>query len=231
MAAPHSVEWLVVARSVTLTALWVVLALSLATVLLFGEPVVGVLAELVHGGSPDEAVLLQSAEQIRRYTVGAESTVLVDPAGLVGLDWAALDHLLDVRAIVRLAGLVLSITMPLAAITVLAAAVGALNVTTVASSLRWAGLGVGAAVVVIGAVVALGFDWFFVTFHHVLFAEGTWTFSSESLLMRTFPEPFWIAAAAGWLGVVIVLATTMLGVGTALRPRAAQPPSDGDLAV
>ena len=47
-------------------------------------------------------------------------------------------------------------------------------------------------------------DWLFTTFHGVFFAAGTWTFPSDSLLIRLFPESFWIAAAAAWAALVVL---------------------------
>lgn len=206
-----------IAGAVALSALWALLAFSLATALLFSQPAVGAIAEYAHADSADRAVLLESAEQIRRFTVGVESGIAVDPTGLAGLDRGALDHLLDVRTIVRVVGAVLLVAGVLAAVIAVAAASGGVNVTVLAASLRWAGAGVFAAVAVAGAVIAIGFDWFFVTFHHVLFADGTWTFSADSLLIRTFPEPFWIAAAVGWLAVVVAVAIVLLLAGLGVR--------------
>jgi uncharacterized membrane protein len=42
------------------------------------------------------------------------------------------------------------------------------------------------------------FEGLFARFHGVFFESGTWTFSSDSLLIQLFPEPFWIVSAVGW---------------------------------
>jgi len=52
------------------------------------------------------------------------------------------------------------------------------------------------------------FDSFFTAFHGLFFASGTWTFAYDSLLIQTFPEPFWATSGAAW-------AVTM-GLGAAL---------------
>jgi uncharacterized membrane protein len=55
-----------------------------------------------------------------------------------------------------------------------------------------------AALVAIGLVSSLaliiGFMWnrFFITFHHLLFPQGNWTFPQSSSLIRLFPEIFWV---------------------------------------
>ncbi|MDD5467745.1 MAG: TIGR01906 family membrane protein [Anaerolineales bacterium] len=48
--------------------------------------------------------------------------------------------------------------------------------------------------ILIGAIilfVILGFQVFFVAFHSVFFAPGTWTFLYSDTLIRLFPEVFW----------------------------------------
>jgi len=67
--------------------------------------------------------------------------------------------------------------------------------------------------VVLAAVAAVtDFDTFFSAFHGVFFAEGTWTFPYDSLLIRLFPEPFWAVSGASWAGLVLTIA---LGYGAA----------------
>jgi len=39
--------------------------------------------------------------------------------------------------------------------------------------------------------VLFGFGFFFIAFHEVLFAPGTWTFEYSDTLIRLFPERFW----------------------------------------
>jgi integral membrane protein (TIGR01906 family) len=47
--------------------------------------------------------------------------------------------------------------------------------------------------VVLGAVFA--WDYFFVTFHRLFFADGTWIFLYSDTLIRLFPERLWFDAA------------------------------------
>lgn len=50
----------------------------------------------------------------------------------------------------------------------------------------------------IGAVILLAvaaWDTFFVSFHSLFFAEGTWYFAYSDTLIRLFPEQFWFDAA------------------------------------
>ncbi len=61
------------------------------------------------------------------------------------------------------------------------------------------------------------FDTFFSAFHGLFFSAGTWTFPYDSLLIRTFPEPFWVTAGAVWGGLVLAGAGVLALVAWALR--------------
>lgn len=67
-------------------------------------------------------------------------------------------------------------------------------------------------VLLVGAVilfVLVGFGVFFVFFHDIFFAPGTWTFSYSDTLIRLFPERFWrdtflvLGALAGGAGLAM----------------------------
>lgn len=69
----------------------------------------------------------------------------------------------------------------------------------------------GLATVVILAAIALlivlGWSFFFVQFHELLFPPGTWTFYYTDGLIRLFPEQFWFD-----VGVIISGGALLLGV-------------------
>ena len=62
-----------------------------------------------------------------------------------------------------------------------------------------------ASAIVVGLLLILGiwatadFDSLFTWMHSLLFAQGTWTFSANSLLINLFPEAFWAAMAGLWI--------------------------------
>ena len=61
------------------------------------------------------------------------------------------------------------------------------------------------------------FDSLFTAFHQVLFTQGNWTFSPDSLLIQLFPENFWLAMAILW-GIASVVASLFVFVlGLILR--------------
>ncbi|MDR0308640.1 MAG: DUF1461 domain-containing protein [Coriobacteriales bacterium] len=60
---------------------------------------------------------------------------------------------------------------------------------------------------VVAAIGYLNFDALFAWLHSLFFAEGSWTFSADSLLICTYPLQFWIDMGASW---AIMLATACL---------------------
>lgn len=75
-----------------------------------------------------------------------------------------------------------------------------------ADLLRQGGWATIIALVGIGAFIGLGWQYFFVLFHELLFPPGTWTFYYTDSLIRLFPEQFWFD-----VGVLIVAATLLEG--------------------
>jgi integral membrane protein (TIGR01906 family) len=64
------------------------------------------------------------------------------------------------------------------------------------------------AAVVIAAIV--NWDFFFTTFHSLLFQGGTWRFAYSDTLIRLFPEQFWFDAALLIGAMTIVVALIIL---------------------
>lgn len=56
----------------------------------------------------------------------------------------------------------------------------------------------------------LGWESFFTTFHRIFFANGTWTFNYSDTLIRLYPPQFWIDAAIGIAGLVVITALVTL---------------------
>ena len=73
---------------------------------------------------------------------------------------------------------------------------------------------------VIAGLILLGWSFFFVQFHELLFPPGTWTFYYTDSLIRLFPEQFWFD-----VGVIMSVGALLLGaaattVGYLLNRRA-----------
>jgi integral membrane protein (TIGR01906 family) len=137
------------------------------------------------------------AEQVRAFVVDGTGQLPGTVDGRPGFDAAAVAHLGDVRSVLRSSRLAAGIVSALVFLWVV---VGVFRRDTrgLASALRggfWATI----ALVIAGVVVAASdFSTFFSAFHSLFFASGTWLFPEDSLLIRTFPEKFWVWGGVGW---------------------------------
>jgi len=198
-----------------------VFVVGVALALLIQPPVTLVVAERFalarEAGLPRQR-MLEIAEQVRAFVAGTSAQTLpgvVD--GRPGFDEAAIAHLADVRSVIAGARIV---TWGLALLLAvwLAAEVAGRRFDRIAAGMRagaWWCLGL---VLVAGLAGVFNFDALFSAFHGLFFAAGTWTFPSDSLLIQTFPEPFWATAAGLWAGIVL-LGGAALGVGARLAAR------------
>lgn len=85
-----------------------------------------------------------------------------------------------------------------------------------------AGASIIAIFALLAAWVAVDFDGFFAIFHSLFFAQGTWTFSWDSLLICMYPPEFWMGMGAIWLGVTVVCCAACLIMGRLLRKGSTQ---------
>lgn len=53
-------------------------------------------------------------------------------------------------------------------------------------------------------VAVMGWETFFTSFHKIFFANGTWTFNYSDTLIRLYPPQFWVDAAMGIAGLVLI---------------------------
>lgn len=92
---------------------------------------------------------------------------------------------------------------------------------TALARIAWRG---GAATVLILGVLALiivvSWDWFFVTFHELLFPPDTWMFLYTDSLIRLFPEKFWFDYGVLVVGSVLVQGVLLAGIGRIALRRA-----------
>lgn len=159
------------------------------------------------------------AEVSRRYVTGDPSSV----AEFEQLMPDAVSHMTDVRKVIT-GGNTVAFVLALGLSVWMALRLLRKRPEPVVAALRFAAV---IDIVLIAAIGLLGltdFDTLFARFHGLFFAAGTWTFPSDSLLIRLFPEQFWITAAAAWAGLVVVIATlyALLGWLLARSGRASQ---------
>ncbi len=88
-----------------------------------------------------------------------------------------------------------------------------------ATAAKVGGLATAGLVGVIGLLALVAWQFWFVAFHQVFFAAGTWSFDYSDTLIRLFPERFWLDAALTITGLSLVggLAVAALGLWY-LRP-------------
>jgi integral membrane protein (TIGR01906 family) len=72
----------------------------------------------------------------------------------------------------------------------------------------WGCVVLAGAILLIGLAAVINFDFFFVLFHQMFFTGDSWLFLSTDSLIRLFPLPFWMDAAALW--VILALGETVL---------------------
>ncbi len=152
---------------------------------------------------------LELAEGVRNYVAGTSrdvtSTMPATVDGRPGFDEEARSHLSDVARVISGARLVTGLVGGALTVWLLAEVIRR-RTNAVAQGLRM-GAYLSAGFMAVAALIGLtSFDWLFTAFHDVFFAPGTWTFPSDSLLIRLFPEPFWTTAAASWAALVLLSA-------------------------
>lgn len=117
-------------------------------------------------------------------------------------------HMVDVKSVVlwaMLIGVVLLVITLILALLLRAWRPGGVARGLFAGA--WVTLGLIIAVAVLAII-----DWqlFFAEFHRLLFADGTWTFPSDSTLIQLYPEQFWIDAGIAVVALTVLFALILL---------------------
>ncbi|CAK7011912.1 MAG: hypothetical protein PEGG_00467 [Paraeggerthella hongkongensis] len=186
--------------------------------------------------------LVQAAVATRDYTVGsndreavfamlrdvnrnaqtpyaeADETALAAAPDAYTLNPEALSHLDDVHRVIAAAGVAFA-AVALAAVAFCVYLGIRAGKRAVGGALACAGIVVLAVFAALSAWVVVDFNGFFAAFHSLFFADGTWTFSYESLLITMYPPAFWMGMGAVWLTVTGALSLIAAFTGTALRRR------------
>jgi integral membrane protein (TIGR01906 family) len=75
----------------------------------------------------------------------------------------------------------------------------------------WGCAALAGAILLVGLAAGINFDIFFVLFHQLFFTGDSWLFLSTDSLIRLFPLPFWMDAAAIWVilafGEAVIIGT------------------------
>jgi integral membrane protein (TIGR01906 family) len=153
--------------------------------------------------------MIEVAEQVRAFVAEPQpATLPAQVDGRSGFDASAVAHLADVRRVIS-AALIFTWVLAMLLAAWVWVELSRQHAERVARALR-AGAIWCAVLVVLAAVAGMtNFDALFTAFHGLFFAEGTWTFAADSLLIQTFPEQFWATAAAVWAGLILLGAAAL----------------------
>lgn len=178
-------------------------------------------------GLPPER-MLEVAEQVRAFVVTADADTLPETVdGRSGFDGAAVSHLIDVRRVLNAARLFTGLITALVTIWI-ALELARHRTRRIADAMRAGAILAVAFVVLAAAAAVLDFERFFTAFHGVFFHSGTWTFAFDSLLIQTFPEPFWVTSGAAWAVLMLLGAGALLGLARLLMAAHGTSPAGPD---
>jgi integral membrane protein (TIGR01906 family) len=214
-SAPLAVEVVLAAL------LWVVLSVGSSvlalTVPVYTSAMTQALGVPASSGLSASDVIHLSGE-VRAFVADASYDPL--PAtwrGAPAFDAAAVSHLQDVRSVISVARLASGAAALLLAVYV-AFGIARRRFTRLRSGMHAAAWALVAAVGLAAVAGLLDFDTLFSSFHSLFFASGTWTFPADSMLIRLFPEPFWIASGACWAALVLLFAGLLALAGKRFVP-------------
>jgi hypothetical protein len=210
-AAERVLVWAAIAFALLGTSVWVLTAPQVTSGL--------VSRYYVRASGLDDRTAVDAAEQVRRFVTDPDAPALpATVSGRPAFDAPAVSHLVDVRRVLRGAGLAAAIAwLLLVAWGVTCAAKGrTARIPALVSGGGWAVL------VTVGVAALAGssdFDGLFVAFHGLLFPAGTWTFPSDSLLIQLFPETVWAVLGGTWGGLVALAGVALVLGARVLRGR------------
>ncbi len=135
------------------------------------------------------------------------------------LDDEALSHLDDCyRLISGCVPWLIAFALIAAALAVLLAARG--QRVVLSRVLICAPLALGCFMIICGMWAAVDFDGLFGIFHAILFPQGNWTFSADSLLICMYPLDFWVSMGAIWLACTLIACIIAFAIGWRLKKSA-----------
>ena len=217
-------------RSPLATPLQIVLALSIAT-LLIASPLYVIVNPAYPGLQYRQANFPESirftpaertrlAETIWRYARGdislEEMASMQTDSGQAALLPSETQHLVDVKRVVQAFFMAHGIALLVAVIAI------ALIRNDTARLVRALYTGTAVAVgllAVIGVSALINFDVFFTLFHSVFFESGTWTFAYEDTLIQLYPLKFWTNALLHYVVLIGALSAAEIGIAQVLVRR------------
>jgi integral membrane protein (TIGR01906 family) len=130
-----------------------------------------------------------------------------------------LKHMQDVQNVYQAAWLVWRLAVGIALLAALALAWRAETRPALAAAIQWGGLLTAGLVAVVGLLAVVAWRFWFVAFHQIFFAPGTWTFNYSDTLIRLFPEKFWFDAALTISGLSLLGGLLLALIGWRWQPQ------------
>lgn len=127
-----------------------------------------------------------------------------------------LKHMQDVQYIYQAAWQAWRFALILAVLSGLVLAWRKESRSALASAIQSGGAVTAGLVVLIGLTAIAAWKVWFVLFHRVFFAAGSWTFDFSDTLIRLFPEKFWNDAALTISSLSLIAGSLLLWVGSRL---------------
>lgn len=164
--------------------------------------------EYVTGRSEElKSTVELQGEASEQWPEDGRPTALHGLAGSYAADETS--HMTDVRSVMKL-GRGLTLFLIAASLLAIGIAIKLKAYGPLRWVLTWAGYICIALPMVAVAVGFIGFDALFSAFHSLFFADGTWQFPENSLLLSTFPLSFWMAEALVWTASSLIIAAAVL---------------------
>lgn len=128
-----------------------------------------------------------------------------------------LSHMADVKVVMTWAFAAQNIALAVLVIMVIYVATRRDLRSRLPKAVFWGCAALAGAILLVGLAAAINFDFFFVLFHQAFFTGDSWLFMSTDSLIRLFPLPFWMDAAALW--VILALGeAVIIGAAAYLWP-------------
>lgn len=139
------------------------------------------------------------------------------------LDADAISHLDDCFEVVNAArAIVIAIAVIGVVLAIILLTKGRDGRRSLGNALHWASVVLLLAIIAAGIYAVVDFNAFFAAFHSLFFADGTWTFPGDSLLITMYPEQFWVGMGIIWLVTSIIVGILFFAIGSAIHPRKAE---------
>ena len=112
-----------------------------------------------------------------------------------------LKHMQDVQTVYQIVTRIWHFVLGISLLAVLALVWQADTRPDLFVALQSGGLLTAGIIAAIGVLAVVAWQFWFVAFHQVFFAPGTWSFNTSDTLIRLFPEKFWFDAALTISGI------------------------------